>query len=39
MYADLDGKPFESYYCENCKDDVESAILDEQQELLSKGQE
>ena len=23
MYADLDGKPFESYYCETCKNDLE----------------
>ena len=39
MFADLDGEPLRSYYCESCTNDVESAILDEQQELLSKGQE
>ena len=38
-YADLDGEPFRAYYCEHCKNNVESAILDEQQELLTKGQE
>ena len=22
MYADLDGEPFRSYYCEDCKNDI-----------------
>ena len=23
-YADLDGKPFEDYYCSKCKDEIEA---------------
>ena len=38
-YADLDGEAFRSYYCRDCKNDIESAVLDEQNELLRKGEE
>ena len=37
-HADLDGE-VGTYYCKSCKNNIESAILDKQQELLSKGQE
>ena len=37
MFADLDGEPLRSYYCDTCADEIETELYYNKVELLNKG--